>query len=238
MNYKKLSTLLLSVIGITAMTLPASAALTLEGQSGVFLNPLAYPIVNGKVEVSSHYVGLNSLGNVTSFNAAGGIGKNLEVGLTRISSSVSGVSDQTNLLAKWQFLPETQSAPAIAVWAIDRNLSVGGSDLDYGLSASKVVKVGTVPVLLDLGARSTKSLGLGLFGVGSDRQLKFEGLAAVFVTPKLIVGTEFKDQIGGSTWQDIAVRYVASDTLNIDAGLADLGPGLGSQLALGVTLAL
>jgi hypothetical protein len=57
----------------------------------------------------------------------------------------------------------------------------------------------------------------------------------VFVTPKLAIGTEFKQQINANTWKDLAVRYVVSKNLNIDAGIADLAPGLRNQYALGLT---
>ncbi len=91
---------------------------------------------------------------------------------------------------------------------------------------------------MDLGLRSTKALGLGLFGIGNSRETKLEGSAALFVTPKFAVGTEFKQQIDASTWTDIALRYIASNTLNIDAGIADFGPSINRQFALAATYTL
>lgn len=226
-----------SVLALGALFIAggARAALNLEGQSGVFLNSLAYPLQSGKIEVSTHNVNLDRLGGVSTFNVSTGLNHGIELGVTKVTSSVSGVKDQNVLLAKWQFSKETQSSPAVSLWAINRDLSGGSGSLDYGISTTKLVHVGKYPTVVDLGVRSTKALGLGLFGFSGDRKLKFEGSAAVFVTKKFAVGTEFKQQIGADTWKDIAFRYVASDHLNIDAGIADLGPGLGNQIALAAT---
>ncbi|MCX6345579.1 MAG: DUF3034 family protein [Armatimonadetes bacterium] len=212
----------------------ANAALQLEGQSGVFLNALAYPIGQSKYEVSSHYIDLEDLGGVSTYNIAAGLKNNLEVGFTRVASDVTGVSDQNIFLAKWQFHPETATAPALSLSAAYRDLIDGDNSLDFGLIATKVIKA-KYPVILGLGVRSTKAQGLGLFGFADDREVLFEGAIGVFVTDKLIVATEFKQQIQSRVWSDIAVRYVASNDWNLDAGLANLGPGLSSQFAFALT---
>lgn len=214
---------------------PAQAALGLDGQSGVFLNSLAYPLAPDTLEVSAHNVDLDNLGDISSVTIASGFKGNLEMGYTRITSSVSGVADQSNIFGKWQFIKETDSTPAVALTVINRSLTGGESSLDYGLSATKIVKMGSLPTVLDIGARSTRSLGLGLFGFSDNREIKLEGSVAVFVTKNFAVGAEFKQQIGAETWKDIAFRYVPTKNLNIDFGIADLGPGLNSQIALAVT---
>jgi hypothetical protein len=196
---------------------------------------VAYPLSANKIEVSSHNVDLDELGSVSTFNFATGLGKGIELGFTRITSSVTGVNDQNLLLGKWQFAAEKKSTPAASLWAISRSVLGGSGSTDYGLSLTKLVGSGKHPVLLDVGVRSTKALGLGLFGFGNDRKLKLEGSVAVFVTKRFVVGSEFKQQIGADTWKDIAFRYVVSDRLNIDAGIAALGPDLDNQLALAAT---
>lgn len=225
----------LTALGVMFTACATQAALSLEGQNGIFLNSLAYPIGQNQVELSSHYVNLSGLGTVGTHSVATGVGKNVELGYTRIGSSVSGVKSQDLLNAKWQFNKESSSAPAVAAWVQSRSVSGNGTSPDYGISATKLVKLGTHPTVLDLGVRSTKALGLGLFGFNNERKLKLEGSAAVFVTKKFAVGAEFKQQINGDAWKDIAFRYVASDSLNIDAGIADLGPGLRRQIALAAT---
>ena len=214
---------------------PAWAALNLEGQSGVFLNSLAYTLDPGRFEASNHHVNLDGLGSVTSFSLSTGLRDGVEVGMTRLTSTVSGVKDQTVFLAKWQFAKERKSSPAAALWIERRDLSGGENSTDFGISATKLTTLSKRPVVLDIGVRSTKALGLGLFGFGTDRKLKLEGSAAVFLTPEFAAGVEFKQQIEAETWKDIAFRYVASDNLNIDGGIADLGPGLGNQIALAAT---
>ncbi len=235
MNHQTLRTTALTAMGVVTMMCTAHTALNLEGQSGVFLNPLAYTLQQGKTEISSHHVSLDTLGSVSTFNLTSGLRRNVEIGVTQVSSSVDGVRDQSILLAKWQFAPETETSPAVAAWVINRNLSGGGNSTDFGLSATKALTAGKFPVVVDLGVRSTKALGLGLFGFAGDGKLKWEGSAAVFLSRKIVAGTEFKQQIGADTWTDIAFRYIASDSLNIDAGIADLGPGLGNQVALAAT---
>ncbi|HEY3297961.1 MAG TPA: DUF3034 family protein [Armatimonadota bacterium] len=235
MNNRRKIVMVLATMGTMLIACAAHAALSLEGQNGIFLNSLAYPVNANKLELSSHYVDLSDLGGVNTYNVTAGLPDDVELGYTKITSSVTGVKDQNLFLGKWQFKPETKSTPALAAWVIDRHLNGGDGSTDYGLSATKCVKVANRPTVLDLGVRSTKALGLGLFGFGDDRKLKLEGSAAIFLTKNFAVGAEFKQQIGGDTWKDIAFRYVASDSLNIDAGIADLGPGLRRQIALAAT---
>jgi hypothetical protein len=211
------------------------AALSLEGQSGIFLNGLAYTVNPGKTEVSAHDVNLSGLGSVQTYSITTGLTHGIELGYTRIGSEVSGVASQDVINAKWNFAKESKTAPAISVWTISRSLTGGSNSIDFGVSASKIIPLGKTPLVVDLGARSTRAKGLGLFGYSNDREVKLEGSAAIFLTKKFAVGTEFKEQIGGDTWKDIAFRYVASDKLNIDAGIADLGPGLRNQIALAAT---
>lgn len=222
----------------TIPTSPALSALSFDGQSGVFLNALAYPLKAGSSETSAHTVDLGDLGSIQTYNLAFGLKGNVEVGFTRYSSQVTGVRDQNLVSAKWQFAPESKSAPAVGAWAIHRGLVGGDKTLDLGLTATKILTVGKRPLVLDLGLRSTKALGLGLFGVGSDRELKCEGAIAYFVSSKLIVGTEFKQQIDAQTWRDIALRWVQSDRINIDFGIANFNSTLDSQIALAATYSL
>jgi hypothetical protein len=226
---------ILSILLAIVLAIPGFAALSWDGQSGIFLNSLAYTLKESAVEISAHSADLDSLGSVETYNLAVGLKGNVELGYTRYSSRVTGVKDQNLLLAKWQFHSETSNEPAIAIWAINRDLAGGPNDFEWGLSATKIVTVAKHPLVLDLGGRSTKSLGLGLFGVGNKREIRFEGSAALFVTPKFAVGTEFKQQIDSRQWSDIAFRYVPTPNLNIDLGIANFNNALSNQLALAFT---
>lgn len=215
----------------------AHAALQLEGQSGVFLNSLAYTTNKSKFETSSHWVDLGDAGTVSTYNITTGLKRNVELGFTRLQSGVDGVKDQNLLLAKWQFQQEDKKRPAVALWAINRGVSGSNSSLDLGVSATKILPVAKRPLVIDFGVRSTKAKGLGLFGFNNDREFRWEGSFALFATKRFAIGTEFKQQIGAKAWRDIAFRYVASDKINIDAGIANLGPGLDNQIALAITRA-
>jgi|GEM_PF-2792435 len=213
----------------------AFAALHLEGQSGIFLNSIAYPVAPSKIEASVHYVDLDPLGSIYTESIAFGLKDNVELGYTHISSNVTGVKDQSLFVGKWQFAPETKQIPALSFLAAQRSLDGNGSSLDYGLSATKVVLIDKKPLVLDLGIRNTKAVGIGLFGWSKDRKWKSEGSFAYFILPNVAVGSEFKQQIDGQTWRDIALRYVASSSLNVDFGIADLGSAIDNQVALAVT---
>lgn len=223
---------------ILASTAASYGALNLDGQSGIFLNTLAYPLAANKVETSFHTVNLDELGGVSTYNLSTGLKNNIELGYTKITSSVSGVADQNLLNAKWQFLPESKATPAVAAWIQNRNITSLSTTQDFGVSATKVLTIAGHPTVLDLGARNTRSLDEGLFGLSDDREWKFEGALAVFVTKKLALATEFKQQIDARTWTDFAVRYQASDKLNIDAGIANLNSALDNQVALAATWSL
>ena len=238
MNNKIITLTALSVLATILLAGGAFAALNFDGQSGVFLNALAYPLAPSTSEVSSHTVDMDSLGTVSTYNFGIGLKKNVELGFTRIASNVTGVRDQNLILAKWQFAAETKKAPAVSVWTIHRSLIGGSSDTDLGLSATKVVTVAKRALILDLGVRSTKALGLGLFGIGNSRETKLEGSAAIFVTSKFIAGTEFKQQIGVRAWHDVAFRYIVNNNLNIDAGIANFNSALDNQAAVALTYKL
>jgi hypothetical protein len=233
------NTKILLVLTVALATLlstgSAFAALHLEGQSGIFLNSLAYPVAPSKIEASIHYVDLDPLGSISTQSVSFGLKNNVELGYTHISTDVPGVNDQNLFVGKWQFSPETKQLPAFSILAAQRSIDSKGSSLDYGLTATKVVIVGKKPLVLDLGIRNTKAVGIGLFGWSKDRKWKSEGSFAYFILPNLAVGSEYKQQIDGQTWRDIAVRYVANSNWNIDFGIADLGPAIDNQVALAVT---
>jgi hypothetical protein len=215
--------------------LPAAAQLSWDGQSGVFLNTLAFAAPRGSVQGASHYINLDPAGYLVTYGVAAGLRNGIEVGITRVNSHVTSVADQNVLQAKWQFVTETPVVPAAAAWATNRTIIGVGDATDVGITATKVLPVPKHPVIVSLGLRSTKALGNGLFGIAANRKVKWEGDAAVFVTSKLIVGGEFREQIAGRTWTDFAVRYLATDRLNVDVGVANFAPGLSSQVAAGLT---
>lgn len=222
-------------LGLLAASLAANAQLNWEGQGGVFLNPLAYPTPPGTVQASTHYIDLDRLGSVTTFSVSGGLAGGLELGYTRITSTAAGVRDQNVLPIKWRFAAETADLPAAAVTLIYRDLVGGKNATDIGLVGTKVLTLGATPVVVIVGARLTKGLGVGLFGVGDRTRLKWEASAAAFVTKRVALGLEVKEQIAGTTWTAVALRYDAGGDWNVDLGVANFGPAINNQFAVGVT---
>jgi len=226
----------LVVLVIAASAGSAYAALNFDGQTGVFLAPLAFTGPVSRVEVSTHSVNMDNLGTIATYNVSYGLRKNIEIGFTKIANGVSGLSDQNNLLLKWQFADEKPTQPAAAAWIVQRHLVTGDQNAtDLGLSLTKCFTVAKRALVLNVGARSTKAVGLGLFGISPDRETKIEGAAAYFVTPKLAVATEFQQHIGIDTWTDLAVRYQATDKLNLDFGVANFNSALDNQVAFAGT---
>lgn len=216
-----------------AVVSPAFGALGLEGQSGLAMNTWAYTVAPEKTEASVHFVSMDSAGNVMTYAVTRGLKGGVEIGYTRVATSVRGISDQNIVHAKWQILKEKKVLPAVSVWALDRDLA-GGSSPDFGAVATKLMP-GRYPLEVSLGVRSTKAVGFGLYGFADEKKTKVEAAAGVRVTKKLWVATEVNQQFGSRAWKDVAVRYKANRQLTLDAGLGNLGPAHDNQLALGVS---
>ncbi len=225
----------LAVLVLASVARPSAAQLNWDGQGGAFLNALAFPTAAGSIQAAFHFIDLESLGTIKTYSVNGGLRGGIEVGFNRVNTNVTGVADQNLLHAKWQFLAAEGNRPALAAWLVYRDLLGGADATDYGLTATTVLKPGGTPVVVSGGLRSTKSRGMALFGVGDRRRLKWEGSVAVFANPRLLFATEFKEQIGGRTWTDLAVRYLAGKGVNVDVGVANFGPGINNQFALGIT---
>lgn len=227
--------LLLIAAVIVSVAAPAGAQLNYQGQGGVFINPLAYPTASGKLEVATHYIDLDGLGALSTYSLTKGIGKGVEIGYTRFASHVSGVNSQNLLHAKWQLISETPTRPAVAFSVLDRNLVGGANSAEAAVIASKAIPLGQQTLILDLGFRGTKAVGDGLFGIHNSWGTKWEGAAALALNKNVIVGTEFRQQIDGRSWSDIALRFTVNDHLNLDLGVANFAPGLNRQIAAGIT---
>ncbi len=84
----------------------------------------------------------------------------------------------------------------------------GHDAADFTLYASKLFTQLPRPVLLEAGGRATKGVWNGLGGFTDDYSLLFEGNVVVFVTPKLALAAEYRQQpndykpiiVGGSPW--------------------------------------
>jgi hypothetical protein len=116
--------------------------------------------------------------------------------------------------------------------------------VDYTLYASKMFTQLPRPVLLELGGRATEAVWDGLGGFTHSYSVVFEGNVVVFITGKLAVAAEYKEQprnyrainAGGGTpvgregdWATLDAAYVINNHFTIAAGYGYFGNVLNHQ---------
>jgi hypothetical protein len=227
---------LLALAALVAISLPAWSQATWEGPTGVFLNPLALTIGDGKQEVSAHFLDLEPIGSLTTFGYVYGLNKDIEVGYTRASLSAGAPSTfSTDILhAKWIALPFKDQWPQVAVGAIARSTHGGDSTDDFYLVATKVFQTST-PIIASVDVRNTNAAWSGLLGRTDERDWLLGGFLGFQVSPKLIVGAEYYGQDESRPWRDIAVRYNVGNGTNIDAGIARFNDTWDNQVAVAIS---
>lgn len=108
------------------------------------------------------------------------------------------------------------------------------SGVDFTLYASKLFTQLPRPVLVNLGGRATKGVWNGLGGFADDYAFLFEGNVVVFLTSKLALAAEYKQQaneykpIGdlvkkAGDWWTIDAAYVVNKHFTIAAGYGHFG---------------
>ena len=120
----------------------------------------------------------------------------------------------------------------------------GSTGADATLYASKLFTFLPRPVLLELGGRATRGVELGLVGFTPDYSFLFEGNIAVFLTDRLILAAEFRQQpndykpiaVSGQTlvgasgdWWTIDAAYVVSKHFTVAVGYGHFGGVLNHQ---------
>jgi hypothetical protein len=190
---------------------PAASAQTLnwEGQTGIFITPLAYVAPSsdkgfGMPVVAYHYLnGGNVLGGFHQLSVTDAAFHRLEFGYTRSfhqSGSTSGLSplwgDGFNVFhEKLNFLNENSAGiswmPAVSVGFVVRSQvqNVGGviqgrdtTNSDFYVVATKTVsKVRQLPMVFNFGVKATNASLLGLAGNAPGYSGRFFGSAAFVV---------------------------------------------------------
>jgi hypothetical protein len=123
----------------------------------------------------------------------------------------------------------------LASHGITRNHGV-----DYTLYATKMFTQLPVPVLLDLGGRATEGVWEGLGGFTDSYNFEFEGNIAVFLSHKLALAAEYKQQptdyrpIGSlvqkaDDWLTLDAVYIVNKHMTIAAGWAHFGKMLNHE---------
>lgn len=122
---------------------------------------------------------------------------------------------------------------------IMNTLQVDNHGIDVYVAATKVYFAGLAGrnVLLNGVLRGTKANNIGLLGFGGNRNDKYklvaEASAAILLTPKLVLGAEYKMKphdninigldIEEDDWKDIFIGYFPSKNVSIVAAYTDLG---------------
>ncbi|MEN6305069.1 MAG: DUF3034 family protein [Armatimonadia bacterium] len=223
-----------AVLTIASAVSAVHAQGTWEGPTGVFLNPLAIDLAEGKTSVSGHYLNLQPVGSLTTFGVTYGAAKNLEVGLTRADLNAGGQNEFNIFHAKYIAVPFKGEKPAVAIGTIVRDATSGPTTSDFYVAATKIFPA-KKPIIASVTARYTNGIGSGLFGKNTSHSLQFGGFLGVQATPKLIAGVEYYGQPEVDDWKDLAVRYVADENTFIDAGIARINDGLDNQFAVALT---
>lgn len=107
------------------------------------------------------------------------------------------------------------------------------SGLDFTLYASKLIAGLPRPVLFNVGSRLTKGAWNGLAGFTEDYSALFEGNVVVFVTDRLALAAEYKQQANDYTptplikksgdWWTIDAAYVVSKHFTVAVGYGHFG---------------
>jgi hypothetical protein len=120
----------------------------------------------------------------------------------------------------------------------------GNTGVDFTLYASKLLTFLPRPVLVELGGRATRGVELGLVGFTDDYSFLFEGNVGVFLTDRLILAAEYRQQpneyspiaVGGQDlvgasgdWWTIDVAYIVSKNLTLAAGYGHFGQVLNHE---------
>lgn len=108
------------------------------------------------------------------------------------------------------------------------------SGWDYTLYGSKTMMAGKLPVILNLGLRSSEAAHLGLLGFTNDRKLSVEGNVCVLATSRIVLAAEYRGKPSGYTpiaglvageddWWTLCAAYIASTRLTFGAGYGHFG---------------
>jgi hypothetical protein len=198
---------MLLVLTVTVVSMKTAAqSLNWEGQTGVFVTPLAYSVPSserglGMPVVAYHFLdGGQVLGGFHQVSITLGAFNRLEFGYTRNLHQAGSTAGLSNLWdsgfnvfhAKLNFLQERRTwRPALSVGFVARSQvrNVGGviqnknySNADFYLVATKTVtQIRSLPLVFNLGFKATNASLLGLVGNAPAYQGRLFGAAAFAV---------------------------------------------------------
>jgi len=104
-------------LALCMLVLPAQAAPSLEGYTGLLLTPTADALSRDEFNAAFFTLNLEEGADTRVFAVNAGVSQDLEVGFARIKPEHS--SGETILNGKWQARPEDGRRPALAMGVID-----------------------------------------------------------------------------------------------------------------------
>jgi hypothetical protein len=220
---------------VLVAAIPGWSQATWEGPTGVFFNPLALTLPAGTSQASVHYLDLSGAGSLTTVSYAAGLAHGVELGAAHIGLAVGGSANSNSVFGKWVAFPGSKDAPAVAIGTTWRFPETGKDANGDGYVAVTKIFPARTPIIASLTVRETDGNWSGLFGKEDNWTTQVGGFLGVVATPKLIVGGEYYAQPDSDAWTDIALRYTASSTTNIDVGWAHLSDAFDNQYALGLS---
>ncbi|MFC1498539.1 DUF3034 family protein [Verrucomicrobiota bacterium] len=112
--------------------------------------------------------------------------------------------------------------------------------VDYTLYASKMITALPVPMIVNVGARSSDAAHIGLLGFTGERNITVEGSICAFVMPKLIMALEYRQKQNEYTgasplieeeedWMSLCAGYIINSHMTAAVGYARFGDVLNHE---------
>jgi hypothetical protein len=207
---------------LASMVLPAGAATSFFGPSGLLVMPTAETLGQGQLQVFANYIDRGTY-QETPIGVSMGLSHGIEVGVSSVNETGLNAGSKAIFNVKWIALPETDTMPAVAVGAINAtdNTKFNGT---VELTADKGMIAPYFVASKKLALSGCKLALTGHAGyIGGNFSGAMLGVGAK-VTPKLDV---MADWIGNYSNLSFGARYQATDSLGVNASLinGDLSVG-------------
>jgi hypothetical protein len=206
---------------LASMMLPAGAASSFFGPTGLITMPTAAALDQGKLDFFLNYVSRDG-SQETPYGLNFGLGHGIEAGVASVPET--GLSAQTIINAKWSALAETDTRPAVAIGAINAAANTGFEGSFIDTAEGKIDPYIVASKKLSFAGCSLPITGSAGYIGGNINGLMLGACASV--SPKLDV---MADWVGNWSGLSFGARYKAADSLNLEADLID------GDFALGTT---
>lgn len=207
---KGIRVLLVCAVALSTLvcsTIPAAAAQSYLGYSGLLLTPTTEVLAERQFSLGAYLLDFGKDSDVMAYTAEVGISENLEVGLAVLDPDEGDADSDTQLNVKYALLPETLTRPAV---------SVGAFGLASDVDETFYVVVGkslNPPSGLSYSSLSAPSLFLGF--AGGEMDGLFGGVSAVLGNRVTLMVEHDTENF------NLGARLAISDKLRVHAGIFD-----------------